>query len=64
MITSWNEWHEDTQIEPVAIAPPTPIAVSACGVPWACTLCITVAVPLPCAVSTGSVLHRWSGCVA
>lgn len=23
MITSWNEWHEDTQIEPVAIAPPT-----------------------------------------
>lgn len=23
MITSWNEWHEDTQIEPVAVAPPT-----------------------------------------
>lgn len=23
MITSWNEWHEDTQIEPVAIAPAT-----------------------------------------
>lgn len=23
MITSWNEWHEDTQIEPVALAPPT-----------------------------------------
>lgn len=23
MITSWNEWHEDTQIEPVAVAPAT-----------------------------------------
>jgi hypothetical protein len=23
MVTSWNEWYEDTQIEPVAIAPPT-----------------------------------------
>ncbi len=23
MITSWNEWHEDTQIEPINIAPPT-----------------------------------------
>lgn len=23
MITSWNEWHEDTQIEPVAAASPT-----------------------------------------
>jgi hypothetical protein len=23
MITSWNEWHEDTQIEPVAVAAPT-----------------------------------------
>ena len=23
MITSWNEWHEDTQIEPVQIADPT-----------------------------------------
>ena len=23
MITSWNEWHEDTQIEPVTVAPPT-----------------------------------------
>jgi glycoprotein endo-alpha-1,2-mannosidase len=25
MITSWNEWYEDTQIEPTAIAPPTNI---------------------------------------
>lgn len=23
VITSWNEWHEDTQIEPVELAPPT-----------------------------------------
>jgi len=23
MVTSWNEWYEDTQIEPTAIAPPT-----------------------------------------
>ena len=23
LITSWNEWHEDTQIEPVGEAPPT-----------------------------------------
>jgi hypothetical protein len=23
LITSWNEWHEDTQIEPVKVAPPT-----------------------------------------
>jgi hypothetical protein len=23
MITSWNEWHEDTQIEPVRLSPPT-----------------------------------------
>lgn len=23
LITSWNEWHEDTQIEPVTAAPPT-----------------------------------------
>ena len=23
LITSWNEWHEDTQVEPVAAAPPT-----------------------------------------
>ncbi|MCG3199080.1 MAG: hypothetical protein GHCLOJNM_03589 [bacterium] len=23
LVTSWNEWHEDTQIEPVAPAPPT-----------------------------------------
>ena len=28
MVTSWNEWHEDTQIEPVAPAPPTTIDVS------------------------------------
>jgi len=25
MVTSWNEWHEDTQIEPVAVAPPTAV---------------------------------------
>lgn len=25
MVTSWNEWYEDTQIEPTAIAPPTNI---------------------------------------
>ncbi len=23
MVTSWNEWHKDTQIEPVAEAPAT-----------------------------------------
>lgn len=23
MVTSWNEWHEDTQIEPVEVMPPT-----------------------------------------
>jgi glycoprotein endo-alpha-1,2-mannosidase len=25
MVNSWNEWHEDTQIEPVAVAAPTSI---------------------------------------
>lgn len=25
MVTSWNEWHEDTQIEPVTVAPPTKV---------------------------------------
>lgn len=28
MVTSFNEWHEDTQIEPVAFAPPTSADVS------------------------------------
>jgi glycoprotein endo-alpha-1,2-mannosidase len=28
MVTSWNEWHEDTQIEPVALAPATNVDVS------------------------------------
>ena len=23
IVTSWNEWYEDTQIEPTAVAPPT-----------------------------------------
>ena len=23
LVTSWNEWHEDTQIEPVVESPPT-----------------------------------------
>jgi glycoprotein endo-alpha-1,2-mannosidase len=32
MINSWNEWHEDTQIEPVAPAPPTNADVSGTGV--------------------------------
>jgi glycoprotein endo-alpha-1,2-mannosidase len=32
MINSWNEWHEDTQIEPVVIAPPTSTDVSGTGV--------------------------------
>ena len=25
LVTSWNEWHEDTQIEPVVEAPPTDV---------------------------------------
>jgi glycoprotein endo-alpha-1,2-mannosidase len=31
LITSWNEWHEDTQIEPVEEAPPTSTDDSATG---------------------------------
>lgn len=31
LVTSWNEWHEDTQIEPVAAAPPTPTDDSPSG---------------------------------
>lgn len=31
MVTSWNEWHEDTQIEPVALATPTAVDDSAGG---------------------------------
>ncbi len=31
MVTSWNEWHEDTQIEPVTAAPPTNIDDSESG---------------------------------
>ena len=31
MITSWNEWHEDTQIEPVNLASPTTTDVSPSG---------------------------------
>lgn len=31
MITSWNEWHEDTQIEPVAAAAPTARDTSGSG---------------------------------
>jgi glycoprotein endo-alpha-1,2-mannosidase len=31
MVTSWNEWHEDTQIEPVAVADSTSIDNSATG---------------------------------
>ena len=30
-ITSWNEWHEDTQIEPVQITPPTSLDDSPSG---------------------------------
>ncbi len=30
-VTSWNEWHEDTQIEPVQIAPPTSLDDSPSG---------------------------------
>jgi hypothetical protein len=25
LVTSWNEWHEDTQIEPIKEAPPTSV---------------------------------------
>ena len=31
LVTSWNEWHEDTQIEPVKYASPTNIDNSASG---------------------------------
>jgi glycoprotein endo-alpha-1,2-mannosidase len=31
MVTSWNEWHEDTQIEPVAAAEPTSQDMSLTG---------------------------------
>jgi len=31
MINSWNEWHEDTNIEPVVVAPPTSEDVSGTG---------------------------------
>lgn len=31
MITSWNEWHEDTQVEPTVVTPPTSQDVSAGG---------------------------------
>jgi len=32
MINSWNEWHEDTNIEPVVVAPPTSQDISGEGV--------------------------------
>ena len=31
LVTSWNEWHEDTQIEPVVEAPPTAVDDSDSG---------------------------------
>jgi hypothetical protein len=31
LVTSWNEWHEDTQIEPVEAAPPTSVDDSFTG---------------------------------
>ena len=31
MITSWNEWYEDTQIEPTKVAPPTKLDDSITG---------------------------------
>ncbi len=36
MITSWNEWHEDTQIEPLNTAPPTNKDKSASGTDHTC----------------------------
>jgi hypothetical protein len=31
MVTSWNEWHEDTQIEPVCVTTPTSMDDSPTG---------------------------------
>ncbi len=31
LVTSWNEWNEDTAIEPIAAAPPTTTDDSASG---------------------------------